>query len=376
VTRPLVVFGEDWGRFPSSTQHIIGRLARDRDVIWVNSLGLRRPRLSAADLRRAAAKIGSLFAARATATSPDRPPRLTIVNPASLSFPASATVQAFNRLTLSRQIGQALTRRGLSRPIVWTSLPSALPVLGQLGERAVVYYCGDDFGALAGVDHAPVAAMERAVVEGADLVLAASEILANRFPADKTRLVEHGVDIDLFGGPAARPADLPSGKPIAGFYGSLSSWIDFDLIARSARLLPDWWFVLIGPARTDLAPLAGLPNVRLLGPRPHGALAGYVRHWDVSLLPFRDCPQIRACNPLKLREYMAAGRPIVSTPFPALEPYRQWIEVGSDAEAYAAAIRRAAGDRRRCVDRQAIVRNESWDERAAQVDLLLNRFDD
>ena len=220
-----------------------------------------------------------------------------------------------------RQIGAELQRRGMERPIFWTSLPTALPLIGAFRERAVVYYCGDDFGGLDGVDHAPVVAMERRLAKVADLIIACSPVLAATFPADRTRLVAHGVDLDLFQREAARPADLPDAPLIAGFYGSLSVWIDIDAIARTARRLPDWHFVLIGPVRTDISALKVLPNVSLLGEKPHGELPAYAQHWTVSMLPFRDTPQIRACNPLKLREYLAVGKPIVAPPFGALMPY-------------------------------------------------------
>jgi glycosyltransferase involved in cell wall biosynthesis len=251
--------------------------------------------------------------------------------------------------------------------VLWTSLPTAAPLLGALGERGVVYYCGDDFGALAGVDHAPVLRMERDLVLRADLVLAASDELAARFPAHKTRLAPHGVDVDLFGAPAPAPQDLPAGKPVAGFYGSLADWIDVDMLASAARSMPDWNFVLIGPVQTDVAPLQGMANVRLLGPRPHADLPGYVQNWTVSLLPFRDNAQIRACNPLKLREYLAAGAPIAATPFPALAPYEALLSVAHSPAAFASAIRIAAEDGGRNAARRARVAEESWDARAAAV---------
>src|SRR5262249_3752618 len=153
------------------------------------------------------------------------------------------------------------------------------------------YYCGDDFGALVGVDHEAVLEMERRLVAHADLIIAASKILAARFPAGRTLHLPHGVDVDRFATPAPRAPDEPQGRPIAGFYGSLSDWIDIDMIAKAARDLPDWWFVLIGPEHTDTGALKALSNVRLLGPRPHDQLPSHIQHWTVAMIPFRDTPQ-------------------------------------------------------------------------------------
>lgn len=362
----MVVFGEDWGRHPSSTQHLIRRLAADRKIVWVNSIGLRRPRPTARDLLRVIDKL--LVRPRATATALAPPASVSILPPLAVSWPGSSIAAALNRRLLGRQVRCAMKRRKVRSPILWTSLPSAAPLIGSLDERAVVYYCGDDFGSLAGVDHEPVRAMERELVGRADLIVAASEELAQRFPRERTLLLPHGTDLDLFQHPAPRAADLPSDRPIAGFYGSLSAWIDVELIADVAAGMPDWMFAFIGEIRTDVGALRKLPNVRLYGQRAHHELPSYVQHWTVSLLPFRDCPQIRACNPLKLREYLAAGTPIASTPFPALAPFDGLIEVACSAELYADAIRRARADSMNNSRRRATVAHDSWEARAAALD--------
>ena len=146
------------------------------------------------------------------------------------------------------------------------------------------------------------------------------ETLYKKFPREKTELLLHGVDLKKFQTPSPRAPDLPDVSKIAGFYGSLKDWIDIELLWKAAQDLPQWTFVLIGEVHTDISRLESLPNVRFLGPRKHHELPNYVQHWNVSMIPFKDTPQIRACNPLKLREYLAAGTPIASIDFPALEP--------------------------------------------------------
>jgi glycosyltransferase involved in cell wall biosynthesis len=369
VTRALVVFGEDWGRHPSSTQHLMTYIARDRPVVWVDSIGLRRPRLTASDAGRVFAKLAAI--GRADPPPAARPEKLTIVSPHAVSWPSSRLARMFNRRALSRQIGRILRARKLEHPILWMSLPTAVAVAGALGEAGIAYYCGDDFEALAGVDHRPVAALERELGARADLIFAASDVLARRFPPEKTVVIPHGVDFDLFATPAPRAADLPAGRPVAGFYGSLSDWIDTQMIAAAAASMPDWDFVLIGPVRSDVGALRKQANIQLLGERPHAALPAYAQHWTVSLLPFRDTPQITACNPLKLREYLAAGPPIATMPFPALGPYRHLVHVAESREAFAATIRVAARDRR-AMQRRSSVAEETWQRRAEQVSAALD----
>ncbi|RBP16106.1 glycosyltransferase involved in cell wall biosynthesis [Roseiarcus fermentans] len=375
MSRAIVAFAEDWGGLPSSTQHIVGRLARDRDVLWINSIGMRRPRFDRRDLSRAAAKVRGLVGPRQPGGEPavDRPERLTVVSPIALSWPGSRLAASFNRIALGGQVRRKMAERGLRRPILWTSLPTAAPLLGALGEGPVVYYVGDDFAALPGVDHEPVSAMERDLVARADLVLAASEALVAKFPADRTVFLPHGVDLDRFSTPAPRAADLPRSGRIAGYYGSIAEWIDVESLARTAAAMPDWTFVLIGDAKVDVSALEALPNVRLLGSRPNSMLPSYSQHWDVSLLPYRDSAMIRAGNPLKLREYLAAGTPIAAIDYnyPSLAPYANFIRSAADPARFGDAIRLAAGDRGDSVRRRARVADEGWDARAREVGALM-----
>ncbi|HYN77141.1 MAG TPA: glycosyltransferase [Lamprocystis sp. (in: g-proteobacteria)] len=373
MMRDLIVFGEDWGGLPSSTQHLVRHLARDRRVLWVNSIGMRRPRLTARDLGRLGHKVRAMLTGAGHAGPAAVPPPFPVVAPRALPWPGNPLARAFNRRVLGGQIARAAAAHGLRDPVLWTSLPTAVEVVGRLGEHAVVYFCGDDFGALAGVDHAPVLRMERELVDSADLIFVVSQPLADRFPSAKTHILQQGVDFDLFSTPVAPAPDLPRGGPVAGFFGMIEDWVDTDLLAEVARCRPAWQFFLIGTVKTDVSALAALSNVTLAGPRPYQSLPSYCQHWSVSLLPFRDGDTMRAANPLKLREYLAAGQPVVSTDFPWLDDYRDLVAVATGPAGYAAALesalREPAG---RCKPRRERVAAESWPTRAAQAAALID----
>jgi len=376
IVKDLIVFGEDWGSHPSSTQHLVNILARNRKVIWVNSIGLRRPRINVFDFLRLLKKLKALAipSHRLSGSNKTHLP-VQIIQPKAIPFPGNKIVRMLNRYLLSRTIKPEISRSNLNNHALWISLPTAVDMVGVLEESAVIYYCGDDFGALAGVDHGPVLQLEKELARKADLILTASSVIGDRFDAKKTHVITHGVDYDLFSKVAPRAPDFPDKGPVAGFYGSLANWLDIDLICETARCLPHWTFIFIGSVSADISRLKTISNIVLLGPRKHAELTAYSQHWNASLLPFRNTKQIRACNPLKLREYLAAASPVISTEFPALDGYRDLISVVKSPRELVAALIASLDDKEvNRSARRARVQDESWTSRAQTVAALIDNL--
>ncbi|WP_432452684.1 glycosyltransferase [Agarivorans sp. QJM3NY_29] len=392
MKRDLIVFGEDWQRHPSSSQHVITELAKDHRILWINSIGLRRPRLSWRDLKRLFEKAKSMLGNRYSqhqgqlgkaATGAAKPSNIHVMSPIAFPAPRSTLFRWINRCLLKAQVARQVRRIGIKHPDLWLALPTAVDLLGHLNEQQVIYYCGDDFSALAGVDHQHVSRCEQQLVAKADHVLVASEMLRAKFSKDakfaaKTRMLAHGVDYQLFVHPSnPAPALVKEARPVAGFYGSIAAWLDIQLIVKVAKALPQWRFIFIGDVQTDISAFKALPNIEVHAAVPHEQLPCYVQHWQVSWLPFRNCKQIAACDPLKLREYLAAGRPIVSTPFPALKPYLGMVTQAKEVHQIVRALEDSlqtpmALQRRRTSFQRMYVRSESWYERAQQVNQLLS----
>lgn len=365
MARDLIVFAEDWGQHPSSTQHLIGHLATSRNIVWVNSIGLRRPGFCITDIKRIWQKLTVKKQPSSNLIKPS--PQFHIINPKTIPVPQNRFERQLAATMLSKQILPLVKKARLTSPILWTSLPTAVDMAGKLGESALVYYCGDDFSALAGVDHTTVRKREQELADKADLVITASDKLSQSFTSQKTRLLSHGVDYQLFSKPAARAPDLPNdGRPIAGFYGSLSNWLDQKLLKSVIVKLPNWHFVFIGKPDVDVSKLQRLNNVHFLGPRPHHLLPSYAQHWTVSLLPFVNNQQIRACNPLKLKEYLAAGQPIVSTPFPALEPYRHFVKQANHKNSFIDALQQCRHHHSNDLQKRSVA-PYTWKNKAAQL---------
>ena len=238
-----------------------------------------------------------------------------------------------------------------------------------------MYYCIDKYAALPGVDPEAVAEMDAVLTRTADLLFVASEkVLDDKRRARPDAIFSpHGVDFDLFSQAAdrqagSRPEDLPPWPgPIVGFFGLLESWIDLELLAYLAEHRRDWLIVLIGQEKVDVGPLRAHSNIWRIGRKPFAELARYGRYFDVGVLPYKLTDQVIHSNPIKLREYLAMGKPVVSVRFPHAAGFGQLVYLADTYDEFLLAIERALrednDDLRRA--RMESVRNTTWAARAS-----------
>lgn len=216
-----------------------------------------------------------------------------------------------------------------------------------------------------------VAAHHPAVMREAHVVVVSNRVLAETHRPERYDLivVENGVDPDRFGRPAPRPSDLPREAPIVGYHGAVSYWFDFPLLEEVARLRPEWRFVLVGPVDPRVGEqaerLAQASNVTLLGERPPDAMPGYVQAFDVGSIWFEVTDMTRGVTPLKMYEYLAAGKGCVSTPLPACVEAPE-VRTASDPDAFVAELEAelaSAGDPGVVEARRRAARAHSWEAR-------------
>jgi glycosyltransferase involved in cell wall biosynthesis len=373
---PIVCFAHDFEGDPTSKTHIMRILSRRGSrVLWVNSIGLRRPRVSSRDARRILDKLK-----RGVRPVREVEPGLFVASPLALPLHGLRAADRLNAWILSAMLRRQCARLRLERPIVWTFMPNVSGLLGACRERLVVYHCVDEYSAFTGVPRTSLLAMERELLKRADVVISSSE----RLSEDRRRLnpnshfVPHGVDLKHFG--RALDPILPVApdlaevrRPVIGFFGLIADWVDLDLVAAMARRRPQWSFALIGKVAADTAPLRGLANVRLLGQKPYAALPFYCRGLDVGIIPFRTNTLTQKANPLKMREYLAAGLPVVSTPMPEVARYRTLVRLAPDPEAFLSACEAALGERNAAQDRAraAAMASESWEGRVQEMERLV-----
>ncbi|MFW6145851.1 MAG: FemAB family XrtA/PEP-CTERM system-associated protein [Planctomycetota bacterium] len=365
----FVVFSDDWGRHPSSCQHLFARLVRRHRVLWVNTIGMRAPKADAFTLRRGLEKVAEWR----------RPLRrvhanLHVYAPPMLPV-AGGGAGRLNVRLVAAAVRRVMRRLGFVRPVLFASVPTAADYLGRLGEAHSVYYITDDYRFWPGATPEVIAAQDAQLTAQADLVLPCGEALAEgRRPGGRMMMLPHAVDLDHFArAPAAgEPADLAAiDRPRLCFFGLLYEKIDLDLIARVARARPDRQIVLLGPVATDLAAVAGLDNVHVLGPKPYEQLPAYLHAMDALLLAYRLDEQTRRNAPLKIRECLAVGKPVVAKGMTDLAAYAPLIDLADTDQAYLAACDRACDTPPNVEAMRAAVAADTWEARARQVEAAL-----
>lgn len=327
----FIVFGEDWAAHPSSTQHLIKEISQEHEVSWVNSVGMRTPKFSFKDMKRIFNKFISLFSMR---KKPESANEFTVYNAKILPWHQFYWVNKLNQHQIKKTISLLSSDNDENPIIYWISVPTAISMINVRAQDKVIYYCGDDFSGLDGVDYNLVAPFEKELINIADIIYVVSDVLKNKMPKDKTFLLRHGVDFNLFNSPKNIDESLQKQRPTLGFYGSISNWLDLELLKKLAQARPEYDLLLIGKSKVNLNELLALKNVTHIEAVEHKKLPNYSQHWQVALLPFVDNAQIRSCDPLKLKEYLAAGAPIVATHFPAVEKYKETILIANDVDGF------------------------------------------
>jgi glycosyltransferase involved in cell wall biosynthesis len=277
------------------------------------------------------------------------------------------------RATLPR-FRDVLVRAGFGRfDLLWMSTGSPfLALLDEVPHDLSIYRMSDDTTAFPDTPRS-FAALEAEVCRRAGLVLATARSLEARargLGARRVMYLPNACDPVAFEACAApEPPDLGgTPRPRALYVGALDHWFDTGLVAQVARLLPAWTFVLIGPARIDLGILKGLPNVRILGPRPYRDLPAYMRAADAGIVPFALSPLTHAIHPLKVYEYCAAGLPVVATPMRETAAMGAPIDLAGTPQEFAAALERTREEGgARATDRREYARRHTWDRRFAAL---------
>lgn len=369
--RDILCFSHDWTGDPLSKTHLMRVLSKDNRILWINAIANRMPTTSSKDVSRIYRKLRA-FAEPVREVEPN----IFVLNP--LAFPSygNKSILKINQHFLAGQVKKAMRRLGFASAVNMVFNPAAGMIAGRLGESELIYYCVDEYTAFTGASRG-LKEIEDDLFRRADFVVVSAERLYDtkgHFNPN-TFIIRHGTDWRHFrtalDPKLNAPADIASlPRPIIGFHGLLADWVDYELIKKTAERFQSGSVVLIGKIAVDAEQkvkiLSDVPNVHFLGRKPYAELPAYCKAFDVALNPFAINELTLAANPLKVREYLAAGLPVVSTDIPEVRILDDCL-VGTDHDDFIAKIESALENPK---PREAVsdaVAHESWE---AKVDEL------
>jgi Glycosyl transferases group 1 len=368
----------NWGH---SSVRMATRIVRKVPLVWVNSIGMRMPVPGQTEVawKRYARKLRSLT----KGLKRDEATGLWIFSP--LFIPSyTPKILALNGRLLAAQIRWLCQHLGIKRPSAGVSLPTWLSTVERLEWRSLVFDRCDDFSTLPESFGTQIAEMERRLLDLCDHVAYASHDLyeRERDGVVGAQFLGHGVDLDQIArarpldGPLPEPPEVMRNlpRPVVGFYGGMDDYrMDKELMIKVARRIAPGTLVLIGPEQMDLSAVKAEPNVVHIAQLPPERLASHAAHFDVGIIPFLRNEFNRLSNPVKLKEYLALGFPIVATSLPAYEPYTGLLSTAETHDQFLGCLDQAVADDDQDLarSRRAAVMGDDWEQVASRMARML-----
>lgn len=375
----IIYFSNDWhADNRTSSHHIAKQLCRFNRMLYVEASGLRVPRADPHDIKRIIRKIINFIRGARKVDS-----QVYVFSPFLLPFYAYSFVKLINKFILIYSLKKECKKLGFKNPILWILIPHISVVVGNLNEKLVVYYCVDDFSSLPGVKSEAIAQLDKELSKKADIIFTPSLPLYEKKKQinENTFLSPHGVDFAHFSKAVYNHLPVPEDikaikKPLIGFFGLIENWIDLDLVKYIAKTKPEWSIVMIGRIVKDISNFKGMPNVHFLGARPYKLLPNYAKVFDVAIIPYILNAQVYNANPIKLREYLAAGKPVVTVRSPEIEKFSDVVKISDTYDEFVCKIEIALRENSEEKIKQRIekVKDSSWENHFEKVSNIVSSY--
>jgi glycosyltransferase involved in cell wall biosynthesis len=278
-----------------------------------------------------------------------------------------------------------LQNLGFKKPIIWLSYPTMGHFIDLIGPKLSIYHVVDEYSEYLKANKKKMLEWEKQIFGKADIVIVVSEKLlkAKKKYHSNVHLIPNGVDFDKYEAAIKSSNDVPediSGlhRPILGYSGLISYRLDLNLIKKTARKFPEWSIVLIGTiddrgCEDEIAQLLQIPNVYFLGMKPIDLVPHYIVAFDASIIPYSQNGEVENLSPLKLYDAMAAGKPVVTTDFPAAHEFKDLIYINDTHDQFIRSIELALceTDESKYHDRIHAASENTWDDRITQISKII-----
>ena len=328
----FVVFSDDWGEHPSSCQHLFLNISKSYTVTWVNTIGMRPPKFSVMDLQKSIKKLHRMFQKKNKyIEQKEKLGPETIIQPFMLPWQKIPGIRRMNAISVISAVRKELKNYPNNEVILVTTVPNACDYIGHFNEDLAVYYCVDDFTEWPGLDKNYIKDLESELLSHCDALIATSEKLLNRlkFIGKPLKLLTHGVNTEMFTRlPDKKDIVLQNIKPPrVGYYGLFDKRSDQELLLSIALELPMVSFVIIGKVEYCLPKLRRLENIYFIGPVKYERLPSLIKGLEILILPYKVNELTQSIYPLKLKEYILTGKPVICSPLPEVKQFEHLINI-------------------------------------------------
>ena len=374
----IIAFSKDWESDWTSNHHVLSILSRKNRVLWINSLGMRPPSLSSGkDWKKMVKKLIAL--AQGVRKKQDN---LYTFTPLVIPFRKTPFLKKLNQEIVIFQIRILKKLLRMEDFQLWTFLPNTSEFMGKLGEKISVYYCTDNWRFFPYLNGEMIAEEEKKLLARVKVVFTSSRALYEEKIKSNphTFLSTHGVNSIFFSRREEfnKPEDLKKiPPPILGFYGWLRDTIDEELLVRVGKTYNNCSLVLIGKVDRDFRKLKKLKNVFFLGQKPYYELPSYASFFDIALIPYKMSRELMiSTNPVKLKEYLALGLPVVATDLHELYPYRDLCWIARNHEEFLRGIGEALQkeNREKLERARERMKEETWEKKVEKIERILEKF--
>lgn len=364
----FIIFGEDFARHPHALEHLLKPMFEQNRFLWVETIGLRSPRLSWYDVKRIAEKMTGWLKPKSKLNSDNSkktPKNIFIINPFMIPFNQFDLIRLFNQASVNRTVNKALKKYKFQNQITITSVPNACDYIGNYNEKLAVYYCVDEFSQWPGLDFKLVKKMEDLLLQKVQLIVATSDSLSasKKIPNSKTITLTHGVDFEHF-----NLKDSPrSATPFkVCYFGLFDERSDQKILMAIAKEISNCEIHIFGTTICDVSHLSTIPNIKFHGKVDYANLPTQISDMNAFILPYTRNAATENINPLKLKEYLSTGRPVLATPLPEILKLKEYLLVCETPQDFVSTIQDLQNQKKIDTSRTLtyLQQNETWLKKA------------
>ena len=376
----------DWTSYKTSKIYLMKIMSKRNRVLYVETIGSKSPGLHKSHLRRIIRRLSRWLEGPIRPLDASPVENILIYSPLVIPIYNNSFARKINFYLLRWTFRRLIRKLNFKEPILWFYLPTAADLIGQLSEKFCLYHCVDDWLTYPGYRNSNFEDLEKKLFENSNTVFMSNRLLFERQKRlnKNTYHLPHAVEFEhyqkKFSFDEPLPADVAKLKrPIIGMVGEIAGWVDWTFLKYAAQTNPQWSIVMIGPVGydADIKEIKDIHDIHLLGYKAYSDLPDYYRAIDVCVVSFKLNEHIKYCAPTRFYEHLAAGKPVVSTDFPAAREFpEELVRVAGTKEEFVELIKKSISENNEILieKRKKLAAANSWDQRAEYISGIIEGY--